>query len=300
MRIVVAGGTGFLGSALVEALRRDAHQVSVLTRRARQPEDVYWSPGDPGGAWKSAIDGADAVINLAGEGIADRRWTSARKHAILDSRVTATRALVSAIRESRREPGVLISASGINIYPSQDEPSTEDSPHGSDFLTNVCKTWEAEALAASTVSTRVVLLRSGMVIEKRGGALPRMALPFRLFAGGPFGSGRQYMSWIHRDDWVSMVRWALLKSDVAGPLNLTAPKPVRNAAFAHTLGHVLHRPAFVPAPAFALRIAVGEMADAMLLSSLNVVPKKALSNGFAFRYPTLEGALRAIYEKPSK
>lgn len=296
MRIVVAGGTGFLGSALVAALRRDAHHVAVLTRRARRPDEVHWSPGeDRGGGWKSAIDGADAVINLAGEGIGDRRWTAARKNAILDSRIVATRALVSAIRESRREPGVLINASGINIYPSHDEPSTEESAHGSDFLANVCKTWEAEALAASTAATRVVLLRSGLVMEKSGGALPQMTLPFRLFVGGAVGSGRQYMSWIHRDDWVSIVRWALAKSDLSGPINLTAPKAVRNADFAHTLGHVLHRPAFFPAPAFALRAAFGEMADALLLSSLNVVPRKALSGGYVFRYPALEGALRAIY-----
>ena len=171
---------------------------------------------------------------------------------------------------------------------------TEASAAGSDFLASVCKAWEAEALEAAP-TTRVVLLRSGLVLAKEGGALPQLALPFRLFAGGPVGSGRQYMSWIHRDDWVSMVRWALTKNAVSGPLNLTAPAPVSNAQFAGALGRALHRPAVIPAPGVALRIALGEMADAMILSGQRVLPEKAQANGFGFKYPELESALAAIY-----
>ncbi|MGH9203898.1 MAG: TIGR01777 family oxidoreductase [Vicinamibacterales bacterium] len=314
MRIVVAGGSGFIGAALVNALRRDGHHVPVLTRRPRRPDDVHWWPGDSvasglrgkphideirtgSGAspWQRAVEDADAVINLAGESIADRRWTEARKRAILESRVKATRALVSAIRGARRPPGVLMNASGINVYAAHgDEPLTEESAAGSDFLASVCKAWEAAALEAAPVS-RVVLLRSGLVAAKDGGALPKIALPFHFFAGGPIGSGRQYMSWIHRDDWVSMVCWALSERNVSGPLNVTAPTPVRNADFAHTLGRVLHRPAILPVPGFALRLALGQMADEMLLSGAPVIPQKAQAGGFSFRYRELEPALRAIY-----
>ena len=295
MRIVVAGGTGFLGSALVDALRRHGDHVIVLTRQPRRPDDLQWSTNNGGNLWKRALDEADAVINLAGEGIADRRWTSARKNAILESRISATRTIVSAIREARPSPGVLINASAIGIYgPHGDEPLTEDAAPGSDFLASVCTAWEREALVASA-TTRVVLLRSGLVLAKEGGALPRIALPFRLFVGGPVGSGRQYMSWIHRDDWVSLVRWALSEHAVSGPLNLTAPEPVTNAELARELGGALHRPSIVPAPGFALRIVLGEMAEALLLSGQRVRPHKALVGGFAFQYATIESSLQAIY-----
>lgn len=300
MRIVVAGGSGFLGRALVAAARRDGHHVVVLTRRPRNPNDIQWVPDDDplaNGpvAWRRALDDAAAVVNLAGEAIAARRWTEARKKAILESRVKATRTLVAAIKEARRAPDVLISASAIGFYgPHEDESLTEESAPGSDFLATVCQSWEAEADKAST-ATRVVRIRSGMVLAKDGGALPRLALPFRLFVGGKVGSGRQLVSWIHRDDWVSMVRWALAKDSVSGPLNLTAPEPVTNAEFARVLGRVLRRPAIIPAPAFALRIAFGEMADSMILAGQRVLPQQAQTRGFEFKYPLLDGALRAIY-----
>jgi uncharacterized protein (TIGR01777 family) len=299
MRIVIAGGTGFLGSALVQAFRRESHQVLVLTRRPRRGDDVQWSPEKSVGTgptlWARIFEDIDAVINLSGEGIADRRWTRARKNAILQSRIKTTRAIVTAIKEAHHAPKALINASAIGIYgPHGDEPVTEETAPGSDFLASVCKTWESEAREAAS-ATRVVLLRSGLVMAAEGGALPKLALPFRLFAGGRRGSGRQYMSWIHRDDWVSMVRWAIADKAVSGPLNLTAPEPVTNAELARTLGRVLHRPAIIPAPAFALRLAVGEMADAMLLSGQRVLPRKAQSGGFEFRYPALEPALRGIY-----
>ena len=301
MRIVVAGGTGFLGRALVERLRSDGHQVAVLTRRARREGEIAWAPPAETGAWPLAVQGADAVINLAGEPIADRRWTPQRKQAILDSRVAATRALASAIAEAPRPPACFLSSSAIGIYGARgSEPVTEDAPPGDDFLATVCRAWEEEAVRASPV-TRVVLLRTGLVLDRTGGALPQLALPFRFFAGGPLGSGRQYMSWIHVDDWVGIVRWALQPGNaVAGPLNLTAPAPVTNAEMARALGRVLHRPALLPAPAFALRVALGEMADAMILGGQRVLPAKAEAAGYEFQYRHLAGALSAVYDEPRR
>ena len=293
MKIVVAGGSGFLGSALVGAMRQDGDEVAILTRHPRSQHDIAWSPGSTDTAWTHAIEGADAVVNLAGESIAGGRWTTTRKAAIRESRIRATRALATAIASARKPP-LFVSASAVGVYgPRGDEPVTEDTPPGFDFLAHVCRDWEQEALNA-TGSTRVVLLRTGLVLSKDGGALPRIALPFRLFAGGPLGSGRQFMPWIHLDDWVAMTRWALASSTASGPLNLTAPNPVTNAAFTRALGRALERPAVMPAPAFALRLALGEMAD-MLLTGQRALPARAQAMGFRFRYERVEDALRAIY-----
>lgn len=298
MHIFVAGGTGFLGTALRERLAHEGHRVSILTRQPRRPGDIAWTPDGTAGAWIDALDGADAIVNLAGASIAGRRWNASRKREIRDSRVLATRSLVAGIQQVARPPAVLISGSATGYYgPRGDEPLTEQTPPGSDFLASVCREWEAEALRAAS-ATRVVLLRTGIVLEKDGGALPQMALPFRLFAGGPVGSGEQFYSWIHRDDWVSMAAWALRTGEVTGPLNVTAPNPVTNGEFARTLGRVLRRPAFMPAPAFALRLALGEMADALLLSGQRVIPARAQALGFPFDYPVLERALHAIYHAP--
>lgn len=295
MRVVVTGGTGFLGGALVGRLRGDGHTVTVLTRGATGAGAVHWDPETPSSEWTSTLDGADAVIHLAGASIAGGRWTARRKAIIRDSRVNSTRALAAAIGATRHPPPVFISGSAMGIYGSRgDEPLTEDSPPGADFLASVGIEWEREARAAES-TTRVVLVRTGLALGRSGGALPQIAMPFYFFAGGPIGSGRQYMSWIHRDDWVEMVRWALLNPDVKGPLNATAPNPVTNREFAQTLGRVLRRPGFVPTPALALRLALGEMADALLLGGQRVLPAKAQSLGFAFRYPLLEPALRAIF-----
>lgn len=296
MRIVIAGGTGFLGTALIRAFRADGHRVLVLSRRPRHGDDRAWSPGDPSArSWMSVVDGADAVINLAGESIATRRWTDARKRALRESRVNATTALVDAIEAARQRPAVFLSASAIGIYGDRgDEPLTEDSAAGADFLAGICLEWERLAQRAAAAS-RVVLLRTGLVLDRSGGALPPLALPFRLFVGGPVGSGRQYMSWIHLDDWVGLVTWALTTNIVSGPLNLTAPAPVTNADFGRALGHALGRPSFMPTPAFALRLALGEMADALILGGQRVLPAKAEGMGYQFRYPQLEGALRAMF-----
>lgn len=296
MRILVSGGSGFLGAALAGALRREGHHVSNLTRTPRSPHDIAWSP-QGGAAAIPAIDDTDVVVNLAGEPIAGGRWTAARKAAIRRSRVDATRALALAIASARRPPSVLLSASGIDYYPEGDEPVTEDTPSGTSFLASVCRDWEAEALAAAG-RTRVVLLRTAVVLARDAGALPQLARPFWFFAGGPLGSGRQPFSWIHLDDWVAMVRWAMSTESIAGPLNVTSPRPVTNREVARTLGRVLARPSVMPAPAAALRLILGrEMADTLLLTGRRVVPAKALAHGFTFRYADLEAALRAIYAK---
>ena len=293
--IVIAGGTGLLGTALVEALQRERHQVLVLTRRPTRPHDVRWSPGDDDAAWRSRLNGAYGVINLAGTSIAGGRWTATRKRAIRESRVQATRALVRAIHAANEPPAAFISSSAIGFYGMHgDTPATEQTPAGSDFLARVCVDWEAEAIQASS-SARVVLLRTGVVLARQGGALPPLALPFRLFVGGPVGTGLQPVSWIHLQDWVEMVKWALTTPLVTGALNLTAPAPVTNAELARTLGRVLRRPAIFKTPAFALRLALGEMADALILEGRRVLPHAALQQGFVFRYANLEDALRQIY-----
>jgi uncharacterized protein len=295
MRIAVTGGTGFLGSALVDRLRGEGHAVSVLTRNPTRPGEVRWNPDDESTEWQAAIQDTDAVVHLAGASIAGGRWTAARKALIRESRVRSTRAVAAAILAARRPPAVFISGSALGYYGARgDELLTEDSAPGSDFLASVCVEWEREARAAEPV-TRLVLVRTGLALDKQGGALPQIAMPFYLFAGGPLGSGRQYMSWIHRDDWVEMVRWALIEPQVRGSLNATAPGPVTNREFAKTLGRVLHRPAFLPTPALPLRIALGEMANALLLTGQRVLPAKAEALGFRFQYPQMERALGEIY-----
>ena len=299
MRIVIAGGTGFLGAPLASRLAADGHDVVVLSRGggASTPgiRTTPWTPDGKTGAWASEVDGAGAVINLAGEPIAARRWSTEQKQRILDSRVSATRSLVDAIQQASAPPPVFISGSAVGYYgPLGDDVVTEAMPAGSDFLASVAARWEAEAARAATTKTRVVCVRTGIALGEDGGALPQMLPPFRFGVGGPVGSGRQYWPWIHRDDWVNMVVWALTTPAVSGPINATAPAPVTNRDFAHAIGRALHRPAFMPAPAFALRLLLGEMADALLLSGQRAVPARAEELGFAFRYRTADDALQAI------
>lgn len=294
MRVVIAGGSGFLGSALVSHLQHQGHSVAVLTREPAHGQHVRWDPYGPVTRWAHALEDAEAVVNLAGARI-DTRWTAAHKRAMWNSRVHVTRSLVAAMRSQRRIPPVLLNASAVGIYGAHgDEPITDEhAAAATGFLAGLGVAWETEALAAAP-EARVVLLRTGVVLAREGGALPQLALPFRLFAGGPVGSGRQYVSWIHRDDWTGLVVWALTNPAVSGPLNVTAPNPVTNAEFSRTLGRVLRRPALVPAPAFAVRLLLGEMAE-VALTGQRVVPEKARALGFEFRYPLLEPALRAIY-----
>ncbi|HUR32741.1 MAG TPA: TIGR01777 family oxidoreductase [Vicinamibacterales bacterium] len=297
MHIVIAGGTGFLGRPLSAALHADGHQVTVLARsdRARVPAGVRlvsWDPQRTAAPWSTEIEGAAAVINLAGEPIADRRWTAAQKRRIEDSRVVATRRLATAIGEAANPPAVLVSGSGIGFYgPCGDEIVTEDTGAGHDFLAGVCRRWEAAAVAASSSRTRVVCIRSGLVLGMSGGAFRKMLPPFRFGLGGRFGSGRQFMPWIHLADWVDLARHVLRVPEAVGPVNASAPAPVTNAEFAKELGRVLGRPAVAPVPGFVLKIALGEMAGPLLLSGQRAVPAKATQLGFRFTYPTLAVAL---------
>ena len=300
MKVVVAGGTGFLGRALSQSLAADGHDVCLLTRGAgdRTFKTVPWTPNGASGPWASAIDGADAVVNLAGESIAAKRWTAEQKQRILDSRVQATRSLAAAIQGCPNPPSLLVSGSAVGYYgPLSDEVATEDTPPGSDFLARVCVTWEDEARRAATPRTRVTCIRTGLVLARDGGALPPMLTPFRFGAGGPVGSGRQYWPWIHRQDWVDLVRWVMRTPDSGAAINATAPNPVTNAEFARALGRAMHRPAFMPAPAFALRLLLGEMADALVLSGQRAVPRRAERGGFTFTYRTIDDALQEIFGK---
>jgi uncharacterized protein len=309
MRIVIAGGTGFIGSPLAEVYAEEGHDVRVLTRSlpdgdARHDPGtgkpgitrVGWRPSGAAGAWAPIVDDADAVINLAGESIGEGRWTPQRKAALRDSRIFATRSLVEAIRAAAIPPRVFISSSAVGYYgTSGSEPKTEESKAGDDFLSHVAQDWEAEARKAEGTGTRVVLLRTGVVLEKSGGALPRMITPFRFFAGGPIGSGRQYVSWIHRLDVLEMIRWIVETPAVIGPVNATAPHPVTSRELARALGSALRRPSLFPAPSFALKAMFGEMADALLLGGQRVIPAQAQAHAYHFRYPEIDIAMRGIF-----
>ena len=309
MRIVIAGGTGFLGSPLAEVYAEEGHDVRVLTRSLadglsrHEPgtgkpgvTHVGWRPDGASGPWAEVLDGADAVINLAGASIAERRWTPQRKAELRDSRIVPTRSLATAIRGAAIPPRVFVTGSGVNYYGScGEEPRTEDSPPGDDFLAHLCVDWEAEARRAARDGMRIVPLRTGVALERMGGALPQMMLPFRLFAGGRVGSGRQYLSWIHRIDWVEMVRWIVDTPAADGPFNATAPHPVTNREFTRALGHALRRPALMPAPALGMKLMFGELAEALLLSGQRVIPTKAQRLGFHFRYPEIDIAFRGIF-----
>lgn len=310
MKIVVAGGTGFLGAPLCGSWADEGHEVLVLTRSlapGRTEHDsgtgvpgvtrAGWDPRDGGGRLTATLNGATAVVNLAGEALDAKRWTDARKQALRNSRLDATRALATAIRACPSPPPVFISSSAVGFYGNRgSEMVAEDAGPGHDFLALLCTEWEEQARAAERPGVRIVLMRSGVVLERSGGALPRMMLPFRFFAGGPLGSGHQYLSWIHRLDWIEMVRWAVEATDAVGPINATAPHPVTSRDFARALGHAMHRPAIAPGvPRFVLRFAVGEIADT-LVTGQRAIPAKALAAGFHFRYPEIDIALRGILE----
>jgi uncharacterized protein len=295
MRIVIAGGTGFLGRALGPALTRDGHEIVLLTRGAGDGRRaVRWNPNGQSGEWARALDGAAAVINLAGDSIAEGRWTATKKQRILDSRVLATRSLVTAIIDAASPPPTFVSGSAVGYYgPRGDEIVTEDQAAGSDFLAGVCARWEEEATRAES-RARVARIRTGLVLSKDGGALPPLLMPFRFGLGGPLGSGRQYWPWIHLKDWVDLVRFVIATPAASGAINATGPNPVTNAEFTKVLGRAMHRPAFMPAPGFALRLALGEMADALVLSGQRAVPAKAERLGFVFTYPRVDQALPAV------
>jgi uncharacterized protein len=308
MKLVIAGGTGFLGNALCWTWAEEEHDVRVLTRSLppgqAQHESgtgkpgitrVGWRPDGQGDGLARELDGASVLINLAGESVGGGRWTAARKQALRDSRLLATRSLVTALAQASDPPHTFISASAIGYYGDRGaEPLTEEAAPGGDFLAHLCVEWEAEAQRAARPELRLVMLRTGLVLEKSGGVLGRMLTPFRFFAGGRLGSGRQYMSWVHRLDWIEMVRWIVDTPSVVGPVNVTAPHPVTNTEFSHALGRALHRPALLPAPRFALKIALGEFADSVLASQ-RALPGRPLANGYHFRYPEIDIAFRGIF-----
>lgn len=297
--IVLAGATGFVGRALVERLLAGGARLRVLTRSASglpaewgaRVEPVVWD-GRAAGPWTGALEGASAVINLAGENIAAGRWTEARKRAILESRVLSTRALAAALPAGAR----LVNASAVGFYGDcGDRPVDETRPRGAGFLADVCDAWEREARAAELAGASVALARLGVVLDPGGGALPRMALPFRFFAGGPLGSGRQWMAWIDLEDAAAALAFLADRPDLTGPFNLVSPQPVQNAALSKELGRALGRPSWAPAPAFALKLALGEMAD-MLLTGQRVAPARLLDAGFRFERPALRDALSAALQ----
>ena len=297
MKVLVSGGSGLIGSALLASLSSEGHRVIRLIR-GRAPRDeteVGWAP-DSGTIDRGRLDGIDAVVNLAGATIARWPWSRARKRQILESRVGSTSLLVASTSALARPPNVFISGSAIGFYGSRgDEVLREESPAGSGFLAEVCSAWESAAAPAARAGMRVAALRIGMVLSEAGGALRVLARPFRLGLGGPLGGGRQYISWITLEDLVRAVAHVLGRPDLSGPINVVSPRPVTNAEFATTVGRVLHRPTPFAVPAFGLRLLLGEMADELLLSSQRVEPARLLASGFEFRHPSLEGALRASF-----
>ncbi len=292
MHVFVTGGTGLIGRALVPALLSDGHAVTVLSRseRPQLPAAARSVRGDPQerGPWQEVLAACDACVHLAGESLTSGRWTAERKRRIRSSRTEGTRHVAEVI--AGRGPSVLVSGSAVGYYGAQgDAPLDEEAPRGEGFLAEVCQAWE-EAAEAAARRARVVKLRTGIVLSGKGGALPLMALPFKLFVGGPVGKGDFWQPWIHLEDEVGLIRWALAAGDVSGPLNATAPAPARNRELSAAVALALHRPNAVPVPPFALELALGELAS-VVTTGQRAVPAKALRLGYAFGFPELDRAV---------
>jgi uncharacterized protein (TIGR01777 family) len=300
MHVVVTGSRGLVGSALVPFLTTGGHRVTRLVRGVPGgPDEIGWEPSR-GLSDASFLEGADAAVHLAGENIAAGRWTPARKAEIRRSRVEGTRRLCEALARLANPPKVLVSASAVGFYGDRGaEVLTEESPPGGGFLADVCREWESATAPAALAGIRVVNLRFGMVLSPAGGALRKMLLPFRLGAGGRIGSGRQFVSWIALDDAAGAIHHAIVADSLRGPVNAVAPGPVDNADFTRTLARILRRPALLPLPAFAARVAFGEMADALLLSGARVMPARLQASQYRFRFPDLESALRHLLGRPA-
>jgi uncharacterized protein len=302
MKVAVTGATGFVGTRLVERLQQAGHQVLVLTRnpeRARRLfppakfasiEIVSYQPLESGD-WQVQLSGCEGVVNLAGAPIAESRWTPERKQEIIDSRKLGTEKIVEAIAQASPRPVVLVNSSAIGYYGTSETATfDETSPAGTDFLAQVCRDWEAAAAQVTQFGTRLVILRTGIVIGK-GGAVAKMVPPFQIFAGGPLGTGKQWFSWIHIDDLVSLILTALTQPSLEGVFNATAPKPVKMAELCQTLGEILNRPSWLPVPAFALEALLGDAAK-VVLEGQQVLPKRAEATGFNYQYPTVKQALK--------
>jgi uncharacterized protein (TIGR01777 family) len=304
-RIVITGATGVIGRKLFAALTERGYEIVIFSRspqkaRAALPgaaEYIQWSASE-GGPWAAAINGAHAVIHLAGapiaEGILGQRWTPSVKAAIYDSRVIGTRGIVSAIGAAQSRPQVLLSASGVGYYGFRDDaPLDEDASPGDDFLAQVCVAWEAEAARAETFGVRVARIRTGLMLDPEAGVLPQIMMPFKLFTGGPVLPGSQYYSWIHPADLIGIYMLALEDARASGPINAAAPTPQTNRDFASTLGKVMGTPSWLPVPGFSLRAILGEMAD-LVVYGQRALPKQAQALGYKFRYPQLDPALRDL------
>jgi len=307
MRIIITGGTGLVGQALTADLSKDRHEIIILSRNPQRGkptgenvQSVKWDARTAQG-WSNLADGADAIVNLASENLAGERflpsrWSAARKKSILDSRVNAGKAVVEAVQQASNKPKVVIQASAVGYYGvHEDEVITESHPAGNDFLAEVCKAWEDSSASVETLGVHRVIIRTGFLLSTKGGALPRIALPFKLFVGGRLGSGRQSVPWIHIDDEVAAIRFLIENTQASGAYNISAPNPVSNKQFAKAMGKALHRPSYMPAPGFAFKIAFGEVST-VILDGQRAVPKRLLDAGFQFRFTDIETALRDVFE----
>ena len=306
MKVAITGATGFVGSRLVEKLNAAGEQIAVLTRNHSKARRVFSASNFPNvevveynaqeaSSWQKSLSGFDGVVNLAGEPISER-WTPEHKKAILESRQQTTKTLVEAIGQANPRPRVLVNASAVGYYGTSETATfDETSPSGNDFLAQVCRTWETEAQKVREMGVRLAIVRIGIVLGN-GGALAKMIGPYQFFAGGPIGSGRQWLSWIHRDDLVNLIVEALKRPELEGTFNATAPNPVRMEQFSQTLGDVMNRPSWLPVPEFALDLLLGEGAK-VVLEGQQVLPKKTQAAGFQYQYPELKSALTEIVSK---
>ncbi|MCB0212102.1 MAG: TIGR01777 family oxidoreductase [Anaerolineae bacterium] len=300
MRVLITGGTGLIGRRLITQLLKDSHDVSILSRKSLKPAwmsskvtFLQWD-GKTAKGWGNHLEAVDAVVNLAGAGVADARWTDERKQLILNSRVNAGQAVVEAFAATENKPQVLIQASGVGYYGTDEEKTfTEADGPGDDFMADVCVQWEASTAPVEAMGVRRVIIRTGVVFDPEGGALPKLTMPFKFFAGGPLGSGRQWVPWIHYADAIGAILFLSENEAAHGPINLTAPQPVRNNELAQAIGRVLGRPALMPAPGLAVKMLVGEMAEAVLKGQ-RVMPMALQQLGYTFQYPQIDPALRDL------
>jgi uncharacterized protein (TIGR01777 family) len=300
MRVIITGGSGLIGRALTDNLIANRHEVVILSRNPDQVRDlpvsvkvIRWDGASADG-WGHLADGAKAIVNLAGESIADGRWTDERKRQLYESRIKAGQAVVEAVKTTQVKPSIVLQASAVGYYgPRNGQEILEDTPPGNDFLAQLCVDWETSTAPVEELGVRRVILRTGIVLSTAGGALPRMLLPFKMFAGGPLGSGQQWFPWIHLADEVAAIRFLMEHPQASGPFNLTAPQPLTNAQFGRILGRVIGRPALMPTPSLALKLAFGEMST-VLLDGQQATPHRLQELGFKFNYPQAEPALKEL------